>query len=50
MPIYIAKYSKSLKSSTVLPVWRAIGCLNDASAPILKRAYTGNHVQHCPPV
>lgn len=41
MPIYIAKYSKSLKSSTVLPAWRALGCLNDASAPIVKRAYTG---------
>lgn len=41
MPIYIAKYSKSLKSSTVLPAWRAFGCLNDASAPIVKRAYTG---------
>ena len=41
MPIYIAKYSKSLKSSTVLPAWRALGCLNDASTPIVKRAYTG---------
>lgn len=41
MPIYIAKYSKSLKSSTVLPAWRALGCLNDASTPIAKRAYTG---------
>lgn len=41
MPIYIAKYSKSLKSSTVLPAWRALGYLNDASTPIVKRAYTG---------
>lgn len=41
MPIYIGRYSKSLKSSTVLPAWRALGCFNDASAPIVKRAYSG---------
>lgn len=41
MPCYMAKYSKSLKSSTSLPVWRALGVINNASTPVMEKAYRG---------
>ena len=42
MPRYMAKYSKSLKSSTLIPVWRAPRDPSTAGTPNLKEAYKGS--------
>ena len=41
MPIYIARYGKSLKASTLIPVWRAPRDPSTSSTPNLKEAYKG---------
>lgn len=41
MPIYIARYGKSLKASTLIPVWRAPRNPSTTGTPNLKEAYKG---------
>ena len=41
MPIYIARYGKSLKASTLIPVWRAPRDPSTTGTPNLKEAYKG---------
>ncbi len=41
MPIYIARYGKSLKASTLIPVWRAPRDPSTAGTPNPKAAYKG---------
>ena len=41
MPIYIGRYGKSLKASTLIPVWRAPRDPSTSSTPNLKEAYKG---------
>lgn len=42
MPIYIARCGKSLKASTLIPVWRAPRDPSTAGTPNLKEAYKGS--------
>lgn len=42
MPIYIGRYSKSHKASTLIPVWRAPRDPSTAGTPNLKEAYKGS--------
>lgn len=42
MPIYVARYGKSLKASTLIPVWRAPRDLSTTGTPNLKEAYKGS--------
>lgn len=41
MPIYIGRYGKSLKASTLIPVWRAPRDPSTTGTPNLKEAYKG---------